>query len=837
MSKVSPLVNNFSGGEWGPLASARVDLERHKTSMETCLNYIPVLQGGLTRRPGTKYVTTAKSSAYNIQLVPFIFAKDDAYVIEVNLSAFRFYKNNAQVLLSGSAYEVSHTYTSAQIPYLKFCQSNDILYIFHPDVAPQKLIRVTDTAWSLQLLTFVDGPYLPIQRFAYTTNSAESIRHSLQNTALTGNIPIVCNGTGVSNCTNLGGRIKITTGATYHGFRNGTRVLVSGVTGCTEANGVWTIESQDDGYVVLAGSTFTNAYIAGGNIFFAPFTSADVGRFVRISDTSVWKICKIISFTSEASVTVTADSDFTSTGNKPIYSLPAYSSYLGFPSAGCFHEDRLFLFGPGQLITGSRTGDYENFSPANSAGTIVSSNALLFNLNSNDTNNAQWIVSDEKGLLAGTDANEWLIKSASTTEAISPTSINAKKVTSFGSKNISPVQAGKAVIFAQNSGRKVREFNYFYDVDGFRCTDMTQLAHHIGESGIIQMALQKQPYSLVWGVRADGTLACLTYERDVDGLKVAWHRHKLGGTQNSISAECDVLSIAVIPSTDGTHDELWLAVRRLINGVNTISIEYMTNFFDSEIEQEDAFFVDCGLTYDSPLTVTGITAANPPVVTIAAHGMSNGDKVRFDEILGMTQLNGNIYKIANKTANTFELTTFDGININASAYTAYFSGGECRKLVTTISGLTHLNGQTVQILGDGAALADAVVSAGTVTLSEASAVVQIGLGYNSDGKLPRLEAGSRDGTSLGKTRRTHRVGFMFDRSIGLKFGTSFTDMADMEFQDANNQLNQAPALFSGIKSEEFTSDSDFENQICFRQSRPYPSTILAVMPQMVTEDR
>ena len=70
-------------------------------------------------------------------------------------------------------------------------------------------------------------------------------------------------------------------------------------------------------------------------------------------------------------------------------------------------------------------------------------------------------------------------------------------------------------------------------------------------------------------------------------------------------------------------------------------------------------------------TITGITQANPGVVTSSSHGFSNGDIVRITEVVGMTQLNGNYYTVANVATNTFELS-----GTNTSGYGSYSSAGK-----------------------------------------------------------------------------------------------------------------------------------------------------------------
>lgn len=69
-------------------------------------------------------------------------------------------------------------------------------------------------------------------------------------------------------------------------------------------------------------------------------------------------------------------------------------------------------------------------------------------------------------------------------------------------------------------------------------------------------------------------------------------------------------------------------------------------------------------------TITGITQANPAVVTANAHGHANGDLVYITGVAGMTEVNGRIFTVAGATANTFQLS-----GVNSTGYTAYSSGG------------------------------------------------------------------------------------------------------------------------------------------------------------------
>jgi hypothetical protein len=94
------------------------------------------------------------------------------------------------------------------------------------------------------------------------------------------------------------------------------------------------------------------------------------------------------------------------------------------------------------------------------------------------------------------------------------------------------------------------------------------------------------------------------------------------------------------------------------------------------------FYKDSGLILESDITITGITQANPAVVTVSGTAPANGDHVYITEVVGMTEVNNStlFYTVANRTATTFELQDRDGNNVDSSAFTAYSSGGVVNKV-------------------------------------------------------------------------------------------------------------------------------------------------------------
>lgn len=897
MPKVSPIQNDFSNGEFSPLLYGRSNIERYRSALAICENYCPMIQGPITRRPGTTFVNRALENDFPSRLQAFEFSTTQAYMLEFAYQKIRFYKNNAiitetaknitgataanpavitsnghgysngdRVIITGvvgmtelnnreftvagvtantfqlsgvnstaytayvsggtvaKVYMVSSPYIGTEVFDLKFTQSADVLYITHPSYAPRTLTRTGHTSWTLAAITFTDGPYLAV-----------SSPYTLSPSAATGSVDLVSGpAPAITNATSSGGLILIT--ANSHGFTTGQRVGIDGVTGTTEANGSWIVTVVNANTFTLDGSTFTNAYVANGVAYPGVFLSTDVGRQIRMLQGGVWGFGRITAFSHYGKVTFSVESTLTSTAAKSTWRFGLWSDTTGYPAAVVFHEDRLFFAGAAnfpQRIDGSVSGNYTNFAPSTEAGTVTDSHAVSFTLNSNDVNAVHWMVSDEKALLCGSRAGEWVVKAAAVNEALSPTNIQAKRVSSYGSLDISALQAGKSVIFVQKAGRTIRELRYFFQEDGFDAPQLSVLAEHITLSGIRQMAYQREPNSAVWLVREDGVLLSMTYERDSDALKVGFARHILGGTSDAHGNDAVVESVAVIPSLFGTRDEVWVSVKRYINGATIRYIEYINKFFEDDDELKDAKFLDSALTYDAPVTIVSATKANPVVINGGTHGLANGDRILISGVSGMTELNGNTYTVANVVGASFELS-----GVNGTAYGTFIpNGGVLRKYVSTITGLGHLEGETIQVLGDGAVQADVTVSGGRVTLAESATTIQLGYAYDSKAQMLRIDAGAADGTAIGKTRRTHRVGFMFHRSLGFVIGENFTNMKPIFFRTTSDPLSRAVPLFSGIKSVEFSSTYDFENMIAWKQSQPLPGTILAVMPQMVTQDR
>lgn len=159
----TPLVlTNFTAGELSELMHGRVDHAKYYNACALLENFLIWPQGPVTKRPGSYYVAGTQGGL-SARLVPFIFSSSQAYVLEFTANKIQFYKNHGQIYDGANPYKITSPYTSySNITELKFIQSADVLFIFHPLYAPRKLSRTSDTDWTMDEVEWTDGPYLEI---------------------------------------------------------------------------------------------------------------------------------------------------------------------------------------------------------------------------------------------------------------------------------------------------------------------------------------------------------------------------------------------------------------------------------------------------------------------------------------------------------------------------------------------------------------------------------------------------------------------------------------------------------------------------------------------------
>ena len=824
MVKFTKAFTNFTAGEITPKLLGRTDIAKYENGAETVENFLVEPHGGLTRRPGTRFVAEVKTSANQVRLIPFEFNVEQAYVLEFGPSYFRIYKDGGQVTSSGSAVEVATPYAAGDLTSLKFAQSADVMYVVSPSHNVRKITRTSHTAWTITEVNLARGPFLD-QNITTTT---------LTSSARTGSVNITASAdTFVS--TDVGRLVKIN-----EGF-----VKLTGFTNATTVAG--TVQTLEDGRSELLPS-YTASTISfhegdpdstglehNDRIQDTAFAFIDqgfeVGQTIVVSGTSSnnstagYKIVEV----SDSTLILTpgndlaaesAGSSFTVEGKLEAddnWALGAFSETTGYPRAVAFYEQRLVFAGTSeqpQTLFFSQSGDFENFE-----ADVEDDDAMVYTIGSNEVNVIRFL-SSTRNLIVGTSGGEFVVRASGTDEPITPTQIQIKQQTNHGSADHVPAQVGNTVLFLQRAKRKLRELQFNFDVDGYVATDLTIINEHITKGGLTELAHQQEPHGILWGVRADGQLVCMTYKREEQ--VVAWSRQVLGGAFGT--GDAVVESVAIIPG-DLDEDQVWVAVKRTVNGATKRYVEFIRDFeFGTDVS--DAIFVDSSLTFTGVTsTLAGDEAADQTTITLA-------DASSFSSA-GAIKIGSEVITYTGKSSN--DLTGCTRGVVGAAA--AHASGATVTQAAISLSGLSHLEGQTVSILGDGATHPNKTVSSGAVTLDRYVTKAHAGLSYNSTLKTLRVEGGSQQGTAQGKIKRINEIVVRLLNTVGLQVGKDVSNLDIVPFRSSADKMDEPIALFTGDKEIEFDGEFDSDGQLVVQQDQPLPMTVLAVYATLSTFDQ
>lgn len=851
--KISPIQNDFSGGVFSPVAQARSDLQRYKIGLSLCQNCVPTSQGPATKRSGTRFLSFPPINS-TTRLIPFSYSNGDNYMIEFTDSFMRIYKNRTLLLIGVSPY------TAAELPDLKYTQSLNKLFIVSGGRAPRILTRQTDLIWSLDAFPFYYPPLL--------SNGLDSRLTVITNPVLTAEVTVNTVGANttvmskfntalnITNAVNNGsGDIRITVNI-QDALTNGSLVHISGVTGTTNANGDHFLTKSGPLTYDLVGVAFNAPYAAGGSIAPALVLTGDVGRAlaVRLGSTP-WFYSQIIGINDVHDVLIS--------GNHPaapanvdtsFFKLGAFGDSIGWPNAIGFHQNRLYLAGPqSNTIYGSVVGDYTNFIPinpylvdgtANTNAIVTASDAITFTANSPTSNKIEWMISDEYGMIVGTNGGVFVLRSSSFGEPITATNANLVWVDTVGVASFQAIRTEKSTIYISISKKKVFEIKYYYNIDGFKKTDLTEIAYDIAGEGFTGgPVVQNYPQGVLTFMKRD-SLAMLTFNRATDALQAGWSEHIIGGKYDSSLTPPRFLDVATLFNPTTNSDDLWLAVSRTLDNdpAPITTIEVMDKIFENYNDPEFYNGVDCGFQYDQPMSIAAITSgAITTIQTDAAHGLVNGNTVEFKGTFGLNdesktnQINGKRF-----TVTVIDATHFS-IALDSTNLTVYNGGGEARKVVTQITGLTWMKNQEVTVYcdGDESKIGTLVVSnTGVATLPFPSVTVQIGFPFTYRTKGLRTEGGSQNGTSIGKYRKISDLGVILNRSQSFKVGVNFDDMVPVSVKtNSDDNYQGQEKLFTGTLARTgLISDNAYDSQWCIEVSTPTPFQLLAVMPQLNVED-
>jgi hypothetical protein len=147
--------------------------------------------------------------------------------------------------------------------------------------------------------------------------------------------------------------------------------------------------------------------------------------------------------------------------------------------------------------------------------------------------------------------------------------------------------------------------------------------------------------------------------------------------------------------------------------------------------------------------------------------------------------------------------------------------------VTTLSGLTWLEGKTVAVLGDGAVLSQKVVTAGAIELEQACSKVQVGLPITADLRTLPLTAQIDAGYGQGRTKNINKVWLRVNKSSGVSSGPTLGQLVEFK-QRTTEVYGSGPDLITD--EIEITLEPSWQQggQIYVRQSNPLPVTVVSM---------
>jgi len=465
-----------------------------------------------------------------------------------------------------TTYSLPTPYTYAQLADLQWRQSADTIFFAHPDVVPMKLVRYGHTQWEWSTVTFSNDVPAPTLKTA-----------------------------------------------AWHDARDDE---------LPEAEQPYTVHYKVSAVTDAGDESMPSAAKDCSVIFPWPAGSYVAVRWRAVPNAAYYNIYKSLHGTGAygwigMSTTTQFDDDYitpdTTHGPLDASTGSVFGTAGDYPRTLELYQQRLFYAGTAnnpQTLWSSRTGTLTNFStsiPLNDA------DAIEVTLAQKRQNDIRHLVALDR-LVALTSGEEWLVEPGSNSDALTPTSIQFRVQSFFGSATVPPLVIHNGLVYLERYGHQVRDLVYDVEKEAFKTGSLCLLAAHLlQDNAVVDWCFQEHPDNIVWAVRDDGTLLSFTYlaEQDV----YAWAKHTLGGT-------AVVESCCAIPGDD--YDEVYF----LVNRAGTRTIELLTDRV-SDDSIADAFFVDCGLSHG-----IGTDLSSCPTCAAAGHWTAH------TSFQGLTHLEG-----------------------------------------------------------------------------------------------------------------------------------------------------------------------------------------------------
>lgn len=563
-----------------------------------------------------------------------------------------------------TAYEIATPYTEAEVFQVQFREINAIMYLVHPNHAPRKLTRVSATVFTLAVVAWKYPPLTDENVDAASTmtlgattgattltssvavfNAAMAdayfeVRHLRDSVTDKLDISQAAGGPYVGTVIEVIGDWVLTTTERW----NGTLQLLRSIDGGATYTVARELKAASDQNFSISGTEAAPAigqprvklklsYTPAGDPYgtppwvgTVPTSYVKANAILQIADAYIAGLVKCTGYVSPTVMNVTVLLTAWSTAATSLWSESEFDGSRGYPRTVGLYEQRVFFGGTAtrlNTVWGSVAADFENFRYSD-----LDDGAVAYQPAAAQQNALQWMLGLIH-LIVGTAGEEMMVGSGNTDEALTPANVTIRTPSSIGSESIGAILVGKAVLFLQRQGKRIREFiegNPYLPSSWPDPEDVTLFAEHITSPGVAQMDSIRLPDAQVFAVIKDGTIGVMAYDRS-QNVK-AWARYVTQGNFESVA------TVYGTPS-----DVVFVVVKRVINGA---TVRYVEAFTAEVADKQNGIY---GM--DAAMTVTMTPGVTVPVgaylegatVAVVGDGQMMGDPANGT---GLVVTGGNI---------------------------------------------------------------------------------------------------------------------------------------------------------------------------------------------------
>tara|TARA_R100000030_G_scaffold5710_1_gene3899 strand:+ start:965 stop:3163 length:2199 start_codon:yes stop_codon:yes gene_type:complete len=480
--RVTQFQTNFSVGELDPLLRARTDLSQYQNALEEATNVIIQPQGGLKRRDGLKFIYDFGASFTDFKLIPFEFSVTDSYLLVLVVGRIYVFKNavlQTNINSSGNDYIAATDITAAMLDELTFTQAVDTLILCHEDLQTKRLVRNTDTNWTLENLPLTNIPQYP---YVFLTNQPN---FTITPSAVSGNITITASSVTTDTGTAQAGgastiTLKSSSSYTSDDDPNGMFITLTSGTGSGQTRHIEDyVASTKVATVYPAWDTQPDATTGYKVEAFAPTT---VGEYAQV--TSTFGRARYVEYVSATVMKAVTEVPFFDTSaivagdweSEHGYE-DVWSNDRGWPKSATFHEGRLYFGGSKSrpnTIWGSRVIDFFNFNP----GSGLDDESVEATINTNQLNSIVNIVAGSDLRIFTTGGEFVVIQSEDA--PVTPSDFLIRPQTRLGTKPGVPIEdLNGASVFVQRQGKSVNAFQFGSNTRSYQVQQISVLSSHL----------------------------------------------------------------------------------------------------------------------------------------------------------------------------------------------------------------------------------------------------------------------------------------------------------------------------------------------------------------------